>query len=376
MAGLSRLVLANFRNISSADIALCCSVNLFYGVNGSGKTSVLEAVHMLATGRSFRSRQHQPVIQADAEQLAVFGRLKDGLTIGVEKRRSGPGGRIRINREAAESSSQLAALLPLQLINSDSFSALEGGPGVRRRLLDWTVFHVEQSYLHALKDYQIALRQRNALLRRGKIGSDQLDIWDGRMVIAAVTLDRLREEVFERLGTVTRELLLDLPVSPLQQVSIRYRRGWKQGVDLGEALQASRDADMAVGHTRVGPHRADMVFTVDSQPAQSILSRGQQKMLVCALRTAMARVVSNSRKPPVFLIDDLPAELDDAHQVIFARWVSDCAGQVLVTGIERESTCRPWLSLAAPWNKPSVFHVEHGRISAELDPAPNNEWSE
>ncbi|WP_237068141.1 DNA replication/repair protein RecF [Microbulbifer guangxiensis] len=375
MAVLNRLVVSGFRNIGHADLTLYPGVNLFYGVNGSGKTSVLEAVHMLASGRSFRSRQHQPVIQAGQERLTVFGQIQGGVSIGVERTRH-EGGRIRINRESAQSSSQLASLLPLQLVNSDSFAALEGGPGVRRRLLDWTVFHVEHRYLNSLKEYQIALRQRNALLRRGKIDHGQLGIWESRLVSAALAIDQLRQKVFEELAAATRLLLQDLPPSPLQDIAIRYRRGWRQDADLAASLLASRDSDLALGHTRVGPHRADMVFTVEAQPAQSILSRGQQKMLVCALRTAMAQVVSGSRNAPVFLVDDLPAELDERHQALFAGWISRCAAQVLVTGIERGTTRRPWESLISPWNQPSVFHVEHGRISAEADPAPNNEWSE
>ncbi|GAA5524621.1 DNA replication and repair protein RecF [Microbulbifer aestuariivivens] len=361
---LNRLMLSQFRNIHSADLTLGEGVNLFYGANGSGKTSVLEAVHMLASGRSFRSRQHQSVIQRGSERLTVFGRLSTGFAVGVERLTAG-GGQVRINQSPAESSSQLASLLPLQLINSDSFAALEGGPAVRRRLLDWTVFHVEHSYLEALKGYQIALRQRNALLRRGKIDHSQLDIWERRLVVQADIVDQLRRRVFADLLAQTETLIAGLPASPLADVVIRYRRGWRQEATLGESLLASRDNDLAQGHTRAGPHRADLAFSVAGQPAQAILSRGQQKMLVCALRTAMARVVAQSHRPPVFLIDDLPAELDAEHQRVFAHWVADSAAQVLVTGIERDVTCQPWLTLGSPWNQPSVFHVEHGRISAE-----------
>ncbi|KUJ83095.1 DNA replication and repair protein RecF [Microbulbifer flavimaris] len=375
MARLTRLALSGFRNIAAGDLQLGAAVNLFYGANGSGKTSILEAVHMLATGRSFRSRQHQSVIQRGSERLTVFGRLDNGVSLGVERLSSG-GGRIRVNQVAAESSSQLAQLLPLQLINSDSFAALEGGPGVRRRLLDWTVFHVEHHYLDALKGYQIALRQRNALLRRGKIEQEQMGIWEDRLVSHAAVVDKQRARVFADLEREVFSLISRLPESLLTEVSIRYRRGWKQGSDLGEALRAARETDLTQGHTRVGPHRADLAFAVEGQPAQTILSRGQQKMLVCALRTAMARVVAGTSRLPVFLIDDLPAELDSEHQQLFATWLTESAGQVLVTGIDKEATCRPWLALGSPWNQPSVFHVEHGRISAEsLSTGPNNEWS-
>ncbi|MGL6160745.1 DNA replication/repair protein RecF [Microbulbifer sp.] len=373
---LTRLQLSHFRNIDSADLSLGIGANLFYGANGSGKTSLLEAVHMLASGRSFRSRQHQSVIQRGQAELIVFGQLDNGFSLGVERRRDGTG-RIRVNQAPAESSSQLASCLPLQVINSDSFSVLDGGPGVRRRLLDWTVFHVEHRYAREWKSYQTALRQRNALLRRGKIATDQLSVWERHMAQSGSCVDQWRAEAFEELRSHLGVLIGELPESPLAGVEMSYRRGWRRESSLLEALAESREGDLVQGYTRIGPHRADLRFAVDGEAAHNILSRGQQKMLVCALRTAMAELVQQRREKPVFLVDDLPSELDEENQQRFVYWISRCASQVLVTGIEWEATSRPWLQLDFPWNSPTVFHVEHGRISArQHPPASKVEWSE
>lgn len=366
MSCLSRLVLSNFRNIVAADLPLAPAVNLFCGANGSGKTSLLEAVHMLASGRSFRSRQSQTVIRYDHEALAVFARLASGVTLGVEKRRDGQG-RIRINQTAAESSSQLAACLPLQVINSESFAALDGGPGVRRQLLDWTVFHVEHSFAQHWKVYQSALKQRNALLRRGKIDATLFAPWEHQLVQSGAAVDALRRKVFAQLCIHFRERLADLPGEIFSPLELHYRSGWKKDISLEDSLRDSLEGDLAQGFTRVGPHRADLRFTIHGQPAHAVLSRGQQKMAVCALRTAMATAVS-MREKPVFLVDDLPSELDEDNQLLFARWVSDSASQVLVTGIEGQVTARPWLSLPEPWCEPRMFHVEHGQVTtAALD---------
>lgn len=360
MSCLNRLVLNNFRNIASADLRLAPGVNLFCGANGSGKTSLLEAVHMLASGRSFRSRQSQTVIRYDVEALAVFGRLASGVTLGVEKRRDGQG-RIRINQAPAETSSQLAACLPLQVINSESFSALDGGPAVRRQLLDWAVFHVEHSFANHWKVYQSALKQRNALLRRGKIDSNLLAPWDHQLVQSGELVDALRRGVFARLRVLFQERLKDLPADVFESLELHYRSGWKKDMDLADSLLDSLEGDLTQGFTRIGPHRADLRFTIHGQPAHAVLSRGQQKMAVCALRTAMAATISG-REKPVFLVDDLPSELDEDNQQRFARWVGDCASQVLVTGIEARVTARPWLTLPQPWCDPRMFHVEHGRV--------------
>ncbi|WP_066959749.1 DNA replication/repair protein RecF [Microbulbifer sp. Q7] len=358
---LTRVALKSFRNITEADLALGAAVVLFCGANGSGKTSLLEAVHMLGTGRSFRSRQSQGVIQYHSDSLAVFGRLEGGSTLGVEKRRDGQG-RIRVNQAAAESSSQLAASLPLQVIDSESFAALDGGPGVRRQLLDWTVFHVEHSFAGHWKAYQSALKQRNALLRRGKIDHNLLAPWELQLVRSGEIVDAMRRAVFETLYGLFRERLEDLPVAVFGDLDIQYRSGWKKDLSLRKALDHALEGDISQVFTRAGPHRADIRFVIHGQPAHSVLSRGQQKMAVCALRTAMAAAVGGAQRP-VFLVDDLPSELDAGNQALFARWISECASQVLVTGIDHSVTAQPWLKLPAPWCEPKMFHVEHGSVS-------------
>ncbi|MCQ3829949.1 DNA replication/repair protein RecF [Microbulbifer elongatus] len=358
---LNRLVLNNFRNIGHGELDLAGRVSLFCGANGSGKTSLLEAVHMLASGRSFRSRQSQSVIRYEQPSLAVFGRLDSGITLGVEKRRDGQG-RIRINQSAAESSSQLAACLPLQVINSESFSALDGGPSVRRQLLDWSVFHVEHSFSMHWKVYQSALKQRNAVLRRGKIDSNFLAPWEHQLLQSGEVVDALRRRVFDLLQSEFARRLQDLPSEVFADLKVSYRSGWKRELSLADALEGAREGDLEQGFTRVGPHRADLRFSIHGQPAHAVLSRGQQKMAVCALRTAMASVMDSGEKP-VFLVDDLPSELDQTNQALFARWLRACASQVLVTGIEANTTAAPWLALDGPWGAPQMFHVEHGEIT-------------
>lgn len=369
---LKRLAISRFRNISTIDLALQPGSNLFCGANGSGKTSLLEAVYMLASGRSFRSRQHQAVIQHNMEKLTVFAQTDTGFALGVEKSRNGKS-RARINQEAVDSSSQLASCLPLQIINSDSFAALDGGPGVRRQLLDWVVFHVEHSFAHCWKNYQIALRQRNALLRRGKITPDLLQVWEAALVEAGEQVHQFRLRVFSHLKTHFLSFLKDLSVQPYASIGVSYRSGWKKDICFIEALNESREGDCAQGYTRVGAHRADLRFTVSSQDAALMLSRGQQKMVVCALRMAMAQCVmelcntvgageNKVGNKPVFLVDDLPSELDLHNQCQFTHWISRCSDQVLVTGIDAKATLAPWIELSEPWSQPKMFHVEHGQI--------------
>ncbi|GMG86042.1 DNA replication/repair protein RecF [Biformimicrobium ophioploci] len=361
---LNRLAIQHFRNLSNVAIDLQPGVNGFFGINGSGKTSVLEAVHMLGTGRSFRGRHTGALVQHEQQGLLVFGvaGASPGVRLGVEKQIAGDS-RIRINGAPAASSSQLAACLPLQLFNSDTFAILNGGPAERRKQLDWVVFHVEHSYGQRWAEYQGTIKQRNALLRRGKINGPELDAWDTQVAQLGETLDQMRRQVFTRLETRFRARLAELADPLFGQTSVGYRRGWRKELSLAEALIASRDGDLQQGVSRVGPHRADLRFEVLGELAERVLSRGQQKMITCAFRVAMADLVAESGRKPLFLIDDLPAELDPGNQSVLARWASESAEQVLVTGIEKTVVGAPWRELGGQWGDIRMFHVEHGGIA-------------
>ena len=148
---IDRLDIQSIRNISSARLEQLGQVNIFHGANGSGKTSVLEAVHMLCLGRSFRSRQMRSVIQDAADEATVFAAVRDEKSarlkkVGVSRSRT-QAAQIRIDGEQIRSLASLAELLPVQLLNADSFDLIEGGPALRRQFLDWGVFHVEHCFL-------------------------------------------------------------------------------------------------------------------------------------------------------------------------------------------------------------------------------------
>ena len=149
---LRRIMVTAVRNLHPVTLSPSPRINILYGANGSGKTSVLEAVHLLGLARSFRSTRLNPVIQYEQPACTVFGEveLTSGGTsnLGVSRERQGEF-TIRIDGQNAKSAAQLAELLPLQLINPDSFRLLEGAPKIRRQFLDWGVFHVEPRFLPA-----------------------------------------------------------------------------------------------------------------------------------------------------------------------------------------------------------------------------------
>lgn len=360
---LTELTLTAVRNLEPVSLHPSLRINLLHGVNGSGKTSLLEAIHLLGMGRSFRGSKPQASISHQQSVLTVFGRVVQGdgrlVSLGIS-RNIGGALSIRIDGKTSKTLAPLALALPIQLINQDSFRLLEGPPSVRRQLIDWGAFHVEPGFYSAWKRLQLALQQRNSWLRHGIINDQERLPWDQQFCLAAEEVDRYRHNYVMALQSVFAAILTEL--SPLEGINLSYRRGWDRRRNLSEALEANLERDRQMGFTYSGPQRADLVIRQHGQPATDKLSRGQQKMVVSALRLAQARLLSETRHQDcVFLIDDLPSELDPANRTALCRILERLGTQAFITGIERQA-------LEIGWDQETPigrFHVEHGHIHQE-----------
>lgn len=361
---LARLDVHALRNIATARLHMAPGTTLITGDNGSGKTSLLEAVWLLATGSSFRSNRMAPVIRYGEDAVTVHGEVvhDDGYrtSLGVTRERSG-GVQIKVRGDVVRTTSALAEVLPVQLINPDSVEVVAGSPVRRRRFLDWGTFHVERSFLVTFKSYRRGLEQRNALLRRGSRATEpELDAWEDRLSKDAHVLDDLR-----RASVVALQPLLEQALAELggpDQISLRYLPGWDvESPSLAAVLAEQRDADKVLGFTRVGPQRADLKMLAAGRNAADVLSRGQQKILACALLVAQGRWLAEATsKQGIYLVDDLPAELDRDHRERLGKVLATLPAQVLVTAVQRDLVMAGLESAAAL----AMFHVEHGRISA------------
>jgi len=358
---LSRVSVTAVRNLHPVTLLPSPRINLLFGANGSGKTSVLEAIHLLALARSFRSTRLQPVIQYEQAACTVFGQVmldsERQCSVGVSRQRDGEF-LIRIDGENARSAAQLAEVLPLQLINPDSFRLLEGAPKVRRQFLDWGVFHVEPRFLPVWQRLQKALKQRNSLLRRGTLDAVSVAAWDRELTAASGQIDEFRRAYILSLKPVFERILAELVDLP--GLTLSYYRGWDKDRELSEVLAASLLRDRQLGHTHSGPQRADLRLRLGNHNAAEILSRGQQKLVVCALRIAQGHLLSQVRlNQCVYLVDDLPSELDEQHRKALCRLLEELKCQVFITCVNQEL-------LSDDWQKEtpvSLFHVEHGRIT-------------
>lgn len=360
---LKRLFIQNLRNLEGVDITPSPQVNLIYGQNGSGKTSVLEAINLLGLGRSFRSHKYKPLINHQHKSFTVFGRVysEDGsdVPIGINRSLDGDAS-FKANGALVPSAADLAVYLPVQVINSDSFLLLEGSPKVRRQFIDWLVFHVEPNFFPAWKAIQRCLKHRNSLLRRDRIDPFELSIWDNELVELTNKIHEFRIHCMAEFGNTFNELLKEFV--NIEGITLSYYRGWDKDKPYVEVLGASFDRDKRQGFTHTGSHRADLKITVNGLDAAEVLSRGQQKLLVCALKIAQGYLFTRmTGRKSVYLIDDLPAELDEKHRSLLVHWLNVMGTQVFITGIERETLLSSWREKTEI--TPKMFHVEQGRVT-------------
>ncbi len=350
---LSSLKCSDFRCILSAHIDFHQGNNLIVGQNASGKTSILEAIGYLGRGRSFRGARTRDIVRHGQDQFVLFGRVErdHGVTsLGVG---NGSGGlEVHIDGEKRASSALLAEALPLQIIDPDVHELIAGGPENRRRYVDWLAFHVEHGFLDVWRRYRRALKQRNAALREGA-DAQGLVAWDAELSELGVLVSDARERVLE----ITRGSLRELGEALLGgAVDLDYHKGWNSERSLSEALAANGDRDRQVGTTHSGPHRADLKLRLDERLARKLVSRGQQKLIACALIIAATEVVqTHLERPLLLLLDDPAAELDISSLKKLMGCVKGLGCQVVATTLDSENQLFE--------DDPRVFHVEHGVVS-------------
>lgn len=356
---LVSLELHNIRVYERVQIEPSPHLNLISGANASGKTTLLEAIHLLGTGRSFRTSQTEQLRRNGSSDLDVVGKLYEegGETVRLGLVYSTDGRRASINGLEQKQASTLALHLPLQIISPDTHYDFQQNAKHRRSVLDWSMFHVEQDFSGLWARYQRILHQRNAALKdRGQIKARH--IWDGELVETGEKLHaaraRLTAQLLPHYQACCQQLL-----GEKHRVDLVLESGWDSEAGFGESLRQDRSRDIARGFTHSGPQRADLQITLNTQASKMGASHGQYKILVIALRLAQIRYLLESRnRSCCLLIDDLAAELDPEHRARLTRLLASLPVQVFVTATESSLIDRE------SWSSHKTFHVEHGVITS------------
>lgn len=338
---IALLEVTNFRCYEQVTMELPPGLNLLVGPNGCGKTSFLEAIMLLATGRSPRTNWVRELVRWEAPQATVRGQFTtqagrdQQVSVSLRRRRSGGEieKEIRYNGSPPESIAQLMQRLPVVLFEPEDLQLVKAGARERRRFMNMALAGARALYLDDLLRYRRALQQRNELLKqaaRGQATGEDLAPWTRQIVEAGAQLMADRQWLVEQVGPRAAALYAELSAGA-EPLELRYRPNvnGEEGIPerqqaFYEALEESWDEELRRGATRVGPHRDELLVVLGGRRARDFGSQGQQRTAALSLKLAQAQVLAASRQEsPLVLLDDCLSELDESRR----RQVLELVGQ-------------------------------------------------
>jgi DNA replication and repair protein RecF len=347
---------SNLRNISDAQMTPGSGVNIIWGGNGSGKTSLLETIFLFGRGISFREKGLKSIIQNNKDILIARGTgEKSGKRIEVGIQKSAGKTTVKLNGDAISKLSILAKEVPVQVITPNVQYLFEREPVFRRRLLDWGLFHVEPGYQELSSRYRRTLLQRNIAIRRN---DPSFTAWDPELSTISEKIDILRSAYIEELFGNASEIVSNL--LDTEHMAVHWKSGWDREIGILTVLRRNRESDIKRGYTQAGAHRGDFSVKLSGGMLSERGSRGESKLIAIALILAQNSLIARKIKAsPVLLIDDLSSELDQKNLAAITTKFSGGGGlgQVFIT------TTYPEMSAYRDLKEAKMFHVEHGVVS-------------
>lgn len=333
---VDQLFLHDIRSYRSLEVGFGPGLTFLTGQNGSGKSSVLEAISYLASGRSFRGAPLEALVRLGCDRGVVRGATRvEGRQVLVESELI-PGGRSRtlVNKQPLRAGSGRRDLLSVTVFSPDDLVIIKGGPGERRDVIDGLLRSLHPRNEGLLTDLDRILRQRNALLKQagGRLTPEvamTLDVWDAKLAGTGESVAAARDQLVEDLRPFMQQAYNDIAdVHQRTPVGLRYRCTFISG-GFAAALDAGRLDDVKRAVTRVGPHRDDLEVSVDTRQSRTHASQGEQRTLALALRLAGHRLLAERLEAtPVLLLDDVFSELDRSRSAALLQHLPP--GQVLL----------------------------------------------
>jgi len=387
---ITKLSLANFRIFRSLKLELAPGVNIFAGGNAQGKTSLLEAIYILAIGKAFRAENErevlswntsdnkngQTVIDASFTAENASNRIIIAYNSNYPSRRYSNDGSTSVRKEIKvngirNSASDLIGIVTAVLFSANDMELVLGPPSYRRRYMDILLSQSDKAYLSALQNYQKVLQQRNQLLRliqehRGEI--NELEFWDAKLSKEGSSIISKRFEAIHKISALSNEILGNLTNSN-EDLSIVYKpsiesptQGPPSQTEFLNSLEKTRTADLRRGLTTFGPHRDDIAIMVNGIDMGPFSSRGQARTLALSMKLAEAKNLETIRGyPPLVLLDDVLSELDEQRRNTVLNQTLN-RGQTLITSTTLEPFEPNFISQS------NIFTINQGVVQGLMSP--------
>ncbi|MBI3211165.1 MAG: DNA replication/repair protein RecF [Simkania negevensis] len=322
---LKKLLLIHFRNYQKEELVFKAGINLLSGANGAGKTSILEAIYLLSTGRSFRTNHLFDLIQKGASSFHVAAEFeKDGVEQTLSISFDGESKQMQYNDTSFASYTPLLGVLPSVLSSPKDIEILSGSPKERRRFLNLHIAQADPLYVYHLVRFQKGMQHRNVLLKRKK--EETMATWEQMMAPSAAYIIKKREQLLSQLALKIKrfttlfsegEDLFTLTYAP----SLPFKGEIKE---LLNAFAMHRSKELFFGTTLFGPHRDDMQIFFDTKEAKSYASEGQKRTFILSLKFAEWESLAEiSGSSPFMSFDDFGIHLDEKRKEVISQRFSN-----------------------------------------------------
>lgn len=333
---LKNLQLTHFKNHGHYKVEMAPRLNGFTGLNGAGKTNLLEAIHVLCLTRSHRGVADKYLVQHGADFYRIEGCFeRNGQQQSIVVKYDGQRKEVECNGALFTRLMDYVGLFPVVMVSPDDIALVQQGSEERRRFLDATLSQLSPEYLNQLTIYQSLLKQRNALLKtfaeQRRYDALLLETFDQQMAHPAAVLWQMRRTFVADLAPVFQEIYAEIAGRD-ECATLQFEQG-SHADDLFAELLAHRERDCALQFTSVGPHRDDLNLTIHGYPVKKYASQGQLKSFLLALRLAQYEMLRQAKGvSPLLLLDDIFDRLDErrVQQLINLLWKRQF-GQIFLT---------------------------------------------
>ncbi len=339
---IQQLSLNNYRNYERQTVEFDAGVNLFIGENAQGKTNILEAIYLLALGKSHRTNKDADLVRQHTDEARLDAVIeRDGRPLNLSLQFGQQGRKASVNGILQTKMTDFIGHFQVVLFAPEDLQLVKGGPGIRRRFIDMELGQTHPAYLYHLSQYQRAMQQRNMLLKQPAVDELLLDTLDEQLLEHGVQVLLRRGQFIRDIALLANEVYAAI-AAEREQLTLSYACSIPGLSDLSDkdtvetafrrGLASKRQSDRQFGHTSVGPHRDDILFFLNGQAVQSFASQGQQRTIALALRLAEIDFIYREiHAYPVLLLDDVLSELDDLRQTNLVLSMSKKVQTIITT---------------------------------------------
>ncbi len=336
MSAIERLSVTHLRSIDHALIEPSLELNLITGQNGQGKTTLLEGISLITSGRLWRSSRETLAIQTDQESASVWGELTEiGSRIEVQLQH-GARKRVLLNENKLPRASDILGRAPMVSFSAKDLEIVRGDPSERRAFLDAELSQLFPAYLKSFAAYKRALEQRNALLKRAREQwqpAEAFEVWEEKLADQGIRIREARSQWVAELAPIAAERHHALSQGEELRVELAPNDEGLSAIAYADA----RQHDIQRGSTTLGPHRDDLSLLVNGLDARNLASQGQQRTAVIALKLAVLETAKKTfGRPPILLLDDVFSDLDSRRRAMLVQCSLEEGGQVFLTCTEPE----------------------------------------